>query len=193
MRPPLPESTRLLYGPYRAPRCRVGRPLDCEARGRAVIVGGLSDAPISWPYAKKKGKRSLILCGDLVKAVAVESAAAVARHWGVSGSTVSTWRRALGVPRENAGSRRLNRHYLTFSRERSRTPEARAKMSAAHARRPPSPQFRAAARAAASCPKSEAWKRAMSQRLKEQWANGVRKAPSGRARRAPARDARPNH
>jgi hypothetical protein len=75
------ENIRLLYGPYRAPKCRVGWSLECEARGRTVIVAGISDAPIQWHYAKNRDNRSLILCGNLVNAVAVESVAAVCHHW----------------------------------------------------------------------------------------------------------------
>src|SRR2546430_13283719 len=78
------ESDRLHFGPYRAPQCRVGSSLDCEARGRTVVVAGMSDGLIPWPYAKKRGPRSLILCGDLIKAVAIEAETAVAHHWGVS-------------------------------------------------------------------------------------------------------------
>lgn len=176
------ESFRLLFGPYRPPGCRVGGPLDCEARGRTVVVAGMSDAPIQWPYAKKRGNRSLILCGDLVKAVAVESAKAVAHHWGVSTVTVRTWRRALGVPTDNVGTLRLKRYYRAMGREASRSAESRARMRTAHAERPLDPRFVAAARAAARKPKSEAWKQKMSQRMKEQWAKGLRRNPFGRQR-----------
>jgi hypothetical protein len=175
------ESRRLLFGPYRAPKCRVGSKLDCEARDCTMVVAGLSDAPIQWPYAKKRGNRSLILCGDLIRAVQRESLAAVAYHWGVGGSTVSSWRRALGVPRDNEGTLRLVRHYMAIGREASRSEESRAKMSAAHAHRPPCPQFRAAGREAARRPKSEAWKKALSERMRREWATGVRRNAFGRA------------
>jgi len=168
------ENIRLLYGPYRSSKCRVGSELVCEVRGRSVIVAGISDAPIQWPYAKKGGRRSLILCGHLVNAVAVEAVAAICHHWGVSRSVVHTWRRALGVPADNPGTLRLKRYYRAIGREVSRSPESRAKLSAAHAHRPPCPQFKAAAREAAKKPKSDAWKQAHSERMKEQWASGVR-------------------
>jgi hypothetical protein len=173
------ENIRLLYGPYRTPKCRVGSELECEARGRTVIIAGISDAPIQWPYAKKRGKQSLILCGNLVNAVAVEAVLAVAYHWGVSRSTVNSWRRALGVPTNNPGTLRLKRYYSVIGQEMVRSPESRAKMSAAHAQRAPCPQFKAAALAAAKKPKSEAWKKAMSLSMKEQWAKGLRQ-PRGR-------------
>jgi transposase-like protein len=170
-------SFTLHFGPYRTPRCRIGTTLECEARGRTVVVAGISDAAIQWPYAKRRGNRSLILCGDLIKAVALESETAVAHHWGVSASTVYTWRRALGVSRNTIGSVRLIRHYIGIGRENSRLPESRAKMSAAQARRPPCPQFREAGLEAAKRPKSEAWKKALSERLKREWATGVRRKP----------------
>lgn len=110
-----------------------------------------------------------------------EAAIAVAHHWGVSMSTVFTWRRALGVPRENEGTARLVRHYLAIGRPISWSAESRAKTSTAHARRPPCPQFRAAAREAARRPKSEVWKQMMSEMMKEQWAKGIRRNPFGKA------------
>lgn len=173
-------SFQLHFGPYRAPRCRVGSALDCEARGRTVVVAGLSDAPIQWPYAKKRGNRSLILCGDLIKAVGLEAETAVAHHWGVSTATVRTWRRALGIPGDTVGSVRLKRHYRAEGREISRSPESRAKMSAARAHIPPSTRFQAGALEAARRPKSEAWKRALSERMKREWATGLRRNPFGR-------------
>lgn len=178
------ESFRLHFGPYRAPRCRVGKPLDCEARGRTVEVAGLSDASIQWPYAKKRGNRSLILCGDLIKAVGLESETAVAHHWGVSATTDYLWRRALGVPGDTIGSVRLRRHYLAIGRPISRLPESRAKMSAARANMPLCPQFRAAAAEAAKRPKSEAWKKALSERMKMEWSTGARRRSTTKSRGA---------
>jgi hypothetical protein len=98
---------KLYHGPYRAPKCRVGDWLACEYRGREVKVRGISDARIHWPTVRKTGRLCLIVCGDLARAVQVESERAVARHWGVRAETVSKWRRALDVPKWNEGSRRL--------------------------------------------------------------------------------------
>lgn len=98
-------DTTLIAGPYRAPRCRVGRTLACLVRG-AVIVAGIADAPIPWPYSTGPGQKRLpVLRGDLVRAVRTESVAAVAHHWGVSRWTVRRWRHRLGVPRYNPGTR----------------------------------------------------------------------------------------
>src|SRR5262249_52013493 len=55
--------------------------------------------------------RTLILYGDLEKAVRRESAVAVAHWWGVSVQTVWAWRKALDVPPLTDGPRRLLRAY----------------------------------------------------------------------------------
>jgi hypothetical protein len=104
------ECRRLLFGPYLTPCFRIGEKVDCEFRGREVVIGGISDGLIQWPTVKMTGRRSLILYADLARAVRVESATAVAYHWGVSPVTVQKWRRALGVELMNAGSLRLVRH-----------------------------------------------------------------------------------
>src|SRR4051812_44848445 len=106
---PSPQRYRLLGGPYGAPACRVGGRLYCRWRRRRVRVDGLTDAPVVWPYTREHGPRSLILYGDLARAVRHESASAVAAHWGVGRETVWRWRRALGVPEYTRGTRQLIR------------------------------------------------------------------------------------
>ncbi|MBI5724847.1 MAG: transcriptional regulator [Planctomycetes bacterium] len=86
------DRYKLYFGPYLPPKTRRGRRLFDEIRG-TVIVSRFSDGHISWP----KHGRSLILCGDLVKAVRRESILAIRYWWGVSRSQVDTWRRTLGV------------------------------------------------------------------------------------------------
>jgi hypothetical protein len=178
-----PKRYRLLHGPYAAPQCRVGRTLYCQFRRRELKVGGLTDAPVPWPFARQPGPRSLILCGELVLAVRVESASAVAAHWGVGRETVGRWRKALGVPFFNEGTRQLyqdvipekvNLEALTVARKASRTPKARAKMSAARKGRPLNPEFRAAAAEAARRPKTERFKQITSRRMRREWAQGKR-------------------
>src|SRR4051812_42896691 len=105
------DRFKLYYGPYVAPRCRVGDKLPCEYRGREVVVGGLTDAPIQWPYRKGVGRRSCIVCGDLIRAVQTESEIAVAHHWGVNKKTVWAWRKALEVPRMTKGGTQLAMDY----------------------------------------------------------------------------------
>jgi transcriptional regulator with XRE-family HTH domain len=103
------DRYKLYYGPYHPPKVERGQRLFDEIRG-TVVVGGYSDGKIVWPYAKRPGTRSLIVCGDLVKAVLRESNQAVAHWWGVSAITVTTWRMALRVKRVNDGTReRLSR------------------------------------------------------------------------------------
>jgi hypothetical protein len=43
------DRTKLIAGPYQTPRCKVGRMLRCQIRGK-VIVRGIHEAPIQWPY-----------------------------------------------------------------------------------------------------------------------------------------------
>jgi hypothetical protein len=184
------ERFKLYHGPYMAPKCRVGGTLFCAYRSKRLKVGGLTDTPIIWPYARHTGPLSMIVCGDLVRAVQTESVLAVAHHWGVARETVWKWRRALGVPMWNEGSLRLHRitqperydiQALERARKRSQTPKARAKMSAARKGRPPHPHLRAAATAAARRPKSESFKRQLSLRLRREWQQGLRRGhPPGR-------------
>ena len=137
------ERVKLLFGPYRTPKCKVGRRLRCVMRGK-VTVAGLSDAPIQWPYVPQpggNGYRSLILCGDLVRAVRRESEVAVAHWWGVSRHTVLKWRKALSVEKNTDGTRdlasrwapeRLLNEETTRKRMESlKSPERAAKIGAA--------------------------------------------------------------
>ena len=101
------NNTKLIFGPYRPPRCRIGGHLRCAIRG-VVIVRGMSDTPIQWPITHRHAidkRPSLILCGDMVKAIRQESASAVAHHFGVTAQTVTKWRKALGVDRQTPGTR----------------------------------------------------------------------------------------
>ena len=101
------DRFRLRFNTYRPPRCRLGRLLRCAIRGM-VKVTGISDAPIPWPMTRRtRGRPFLIVSGALVRAIRRESNQAVARAWGVTPLTVSTWRKALGGPRANEGTSRL--------------------------------------------------------------------------------------
>jgi hypothetical protein len=185
-----PKRYRLFHGPYTAPKSRIGGTLYCQYRRRELKVGNLTDALIPWPVSRQPGPRSLILCGGLVEAVRCESESAVAAHWGVAPETVWRWRTALGVPFFNEGTRRLyrdtipekvNLQTLAEARKASRSPEARAKLSASKKGLPPHPVFRAAATAAARRPKTEAFKQLTSRRVRREWAQGRRRGhPCGR-------------
>jgi hypothetical protein len=119
------ERYKLLHGPYHPPRYRVGTPLFCEMRGSAT-VRGISAGRIPWPETTPSphgaGVRCLILCGDLVRAVKQESNQAVAYWWGVSGQTVTQWRKALGVQPRNEGTMRLYRDWAPERLPSSRSP-----------------------------------------------------------------------
>jgi hypothetical protein len=102
---------QLLHGPYAMQRCRVGRFLRCRLRGKVRVVS-ISDASIMWPLCLAReggGPLTPILCGDLVRAARVESAQAVAYHWGVSSYSATLWRRTLGVGPVTEGTSRLRR------------------------------------------------------------------------------------
>jgi hypothetical protein len=102
-----PDKTRLLNGPYKQPVVGSDGFLVCKIRGR-VRVGSWSQGPIPWPLEEQWG--AYILCGDLVRAVENEPAAAVVRQWGVGEMTVTNWRKRLNVGRKNnPGTTRLRR------------------------------------------------------------------------------------
>src|SRR5678816_4448515 len=102
----------LRHGPYHPPRVRRGQSLFCEILG-TVRVFKFSDGPIPWPLCKvwRRGGPAFVLCGDLVKAVRLEAAGAVAKAWGVHRETVTRWRHTLGVKQFNPGTHHL---FLTY-------------------------------------------------------------------------------
>jgi len=147
-----PERAKLLFGPYHPPRTRRGKFLFCEWRG-TVKVGDYSDGPIPWPL--KWRTRSLILCGDLVRAVKQESALAVANHWGVCTGIVSKWRNSLEVEPITDGTRFLKSHVQT----EAMTPALRKHLSRLKTGKPRKLTRRGAASlmAALHLPKSAQW------------------------------------
>ena len=134
------ERFRLL-DTYKTPRFRYGRQVFCELRGWVTVVG-LTEAPIPWPVGKRGRGKSLILYGDLEKAVRRESAQAVAHWWGVSAQTVSKWRQALDVPRATEGTSRLHRAYAAEPWAR----RAREQLAASRRGKPRPPHVREAVR-----------------------------------------------
>ena len=100
------DRFKLLHGPYRSPRCRIGGKLFCEVRGW-VKVRRMSNGPIVWPMTIRKdgGRPFLIICGGLVRAIQRESSQSICHWWGVTGQTVTVWRKALGVEQFNEGTR----------------------------------------------------------------------------------------
>jgi len=101
----VPKRFHLLFGPYAPPKVSPYQRLDCEMRGRLKVSPNWSDAPIPWP--RRYRTNSLILCGDLVRAVKLESVEAICYHWGVCRNVVQNWRQALGVQENNPGTSHL--------------------------------------------------------------------------------------
>ncbi|MEM7048927.1 MAG: hypothetical protein AAF604_04670 [Acidobacteriota bacterium] len=128
----------LIAGPYVAPLARRRSRLYCHYRHCEQVVGGYTDAPISWPRVLKTGRHSPIVTDDLARAVRTESEIAVAHHWGVSETLVYHWRKALGVGPITEGTNRLYQEYkpsklpddvAAQGRTTARRPEVRAKMA----------------------------------------------------------------
>ena len=180
-----------LLGKYRTPRFRYGQVVFCEVRGWVVLTG-LTQAPLPWPVCKKAGRStgrtSLVVFRDLVRALRRESNQAVAHRWSVAVVTVSKWRKALGVERDNEGSRRLMREYA-FEPEgyAARTkgvqavatdPQRRARISAAMKGKPkPQHVIEAARRANLGKKASEATRRKMSEAQRRRQAVPVPRRP----------------
>ncbi len=170
----LPADTRikLLFAPYRAPQVKYGDTVQCSIRGTVRVVGWKEDGLIVWPLgrpARQAGHASLILFGDLERAIRTESELAVAHHWKISITTIWKFRRALGVGRITDGTAKLYSEYAPakvaseLSRVKSnftnRTAERRQHMSEKKTGRPMHPATKAALFRAVSRPKSEDWKR----------------------------------
>lgn len=177
---------QLLYGPYAPPEIKPGSCLIDECHG-SVEVGGYTDAAQPWPYRAKVGGKapSLILCGDLVRAVRMESSLAVSYWWGVSIEMVRQWRRALGVGRMTPGTEtayktlmpgKMPDEVVAAGRAKLSDLETRAKMSKSQRARQPETFETSVAGLlrAAKRLKSDAWKQAASERTARHWESGVR-------------------
>ncbi len=164
-----------LLGTYESPRFHVGAVVSCARRGDMVILG-VSEAPIPWPIGRPpgrgRGRTSLVLYRDLVKAVRRESAQAIAYWWGVSTLTVWGWRKALGVGQYTEGTRGLKSEVHTPILDAARelalptlsSPERREKIAASKRGKPRPMHVIEAVRAAhLGKPHSEDAKRKMSE------------------------------
>lgn len=137
---------KLRYGSYSPPRVRYGSTVADACRGDVVVVA-LSDGRIPWPLGRGKGNsnRALIVYADLARALRRESAQAVAYWWGVTGQTVSRWRKALDVVRPTDGERQLRAEHgrrnwrkvgpKLLSKSRKVFAASKLAMSAAHRKR----------------------------------------------------------
>ena len=174
-------STALRFGPYSMPPgYAVGSRIHCERRKNETVVRSITDAPIPWFNARKLGHPILILCGDLVRAVKLESVACIMHHWGVRDDTVRTWRRVLGVGRMTPGTlatyralmpSKITAEIAASARATSRQPSSREKMSVAKRGKPIHVNTRKALLLAAKRPKSQSHREALS---KTRRARGLR-------------------
>jgi hypothetical protein len=134
------QRYRLHFRPYSTPKFRYGAKVTDLLRGKVRIVG-ISAGRIPWPISTAGRSRFLVLYRDLAKAVRRESNQAVAHWWGVSGQSVTKWRRALDVAgRTTAGTHWLRSAYAhedwavearRKALAKARDPARRAKIAAA--------------------------------------------------------------
>lgn len=132
------ERYKLLFGPYKSPKVKIGDEMTDAIRG-PVVVGTWSKGRIPWPCIRTAGRSAFVLTGDLVEAVKNESSLAIQYWWGVSPSTVHRWRKTLGTDQYNEGTLRLHREWkpekisaadARRGQRKGASPESRAKMTA---------------------------------------------------------------
>ena len=165
-------SKTLRFGPYSMPHgFGVGDMIHCTYRGRDVVIGGITDAPVQWFKIHNFGKPFVILCEDLIRAVQSESGAAIAHNWGVNDETVRNWRRALGVGRMTPGTTqvfrtifeaRISPEVAEKGRIKSRSKASNQKRIASLTGRKMHPITRKALLKAVKRPKSQAHREAIS-------------------------------
>ena len=172
---PTAERFKLHFGPYRAPKFKLGTVVRDAARGEVEIIG-LTDAKIPWPIGKRRHSKAPILYAGLVRAVLKESGVAIYHWWGVSRNRAYGWRRVLGAKQVNEGAYRLKARYgkspanlrqLRRATVLGNTPEARAKVAAAlTGRKRPEEASRKIISAQTGRPKSAETRRKISQTFK---------------------------
>jgi hypothetical protein len=136
-----------LLGIYETPRVRIGQRLTCEVRDCDVVVVGYSEGRIPWPLGRRpyQAAKAMIVSGDLADAIRRESNQAICFWFGVTGQTVSKWRKSLGVGLTNEGTHRLRSAYTdepwavearAKAHAKTGDPERCAKISAAKRGKP---------------------------------------------------------
>lgn len=163
-RPFAAEPWPLLYGPYHSPAVGIGDTVQCAVHG-ITTVAEWGEGTIPQPLGCGRCRRGVIVMGDLERALRVESASAIASHWGVSRKWVREHRRALGIPQCTRGTRRLLQHHGNIdigaygeegAAGLAQNVGARQKRAESQARamrgRMPHPRMRAASKAAAASP-----------------------------------------
>jgi hypothetical protein len=97
------DLTRLLFGPYKAPRLRKGDRAACLYRDTDIVVTGWTDAGVSWPCGRPVGTMGLPRSWWTRSwpAPSGRVGGGAALLVGVSALLVWKWRKALGVDRIN--------------------------------------------------------------------------------------------
>ncbi len=141
------DRFRLHFGPYATPPFRYGEIVHCEVRGDVQIVR-LSDGKIPWPIGKRGRASTYVVYADLARAVQCESNQAVCHWWGITGQTVTKWRKAFDIHRNTAGSTILQGTWTAKVRypkakpailAKARDPERCAKIAASRRGKPRPP------------------------------------------------------
>jgi hypothetical protein len=105
-----PKAKYALLGTYHTPSFRYGDVVFCQMRGEVTLVG-LSKGRIPWLLRKraKGGSSSPVIYDALAQALQRESRAAICYWWGVTGQTVTKWRKAMNVGPVTEGTSALKR------------------------------------------------------------------------------------
>jgi hypothetical protein len=106
------DRCRLLHAPYKPPRLKRGDRATCLFRDCDVVITSWNDARISWPLCRgpNRGKPGILVDDELLRAIRTESALAIKYWFGVSTTTVWSWRKAFGIRHWGTeGSRRLHK------------------------------------------------------------------------------------
>jgi hypothetical protein len=170
------DRFKLHFGPYRTPRFKYGALVRDGIRSEVKVVG-LTDGRIPWPIGQRGRARSLVFSGSLVRAVRTESIVSICYWWGIGRRSVYRWRKALGIPGCNPGTRRLKTKYggtpayrrnLRKASSTAGDPPRRAKVSAAlKGRKRSEKTVQAIIAAKIGRPRSEATRRKISQTFKQ--------------------------
>lgn len=175
--PSVKQRRQFDFGPYKTPRFRYGAVVQCEVRGE-VVIAGLSNGRIAWPIGRRRGERTngYIVYKDLARALRKESARTVQYWFGLGHGTVSTLRKALGVPIYNEGTRRaisratqmpLRSKNIRKAIAKAGDPKRREKISAALRARPrPKHLIEAMQRGRQAFPASAETRRKLSEAMK---------------------------
>jgi hypothetical protein len=106
------EARCRLVERYSSLDAKPGDTLRCARKGD-VVVAGMTDAPVPWPFFRTPtGRTSLVLTGDLVNAIRNgETTSAIGYHWRIADSMVTAFRKALGIANATKGPRRAHNEW----------------------------------------------------------------------------------